>query len=56
MPVGWKLLIVLGVGFEVTGNVTFQGSGSYNMYYRKIKDYTSKTNRRHKSVDIAWIS
>ena len=23
------------------------------MYYRKIKNYTSRTNRRHKSVDIA---
>ena len=47
MPVGWKLG---GVGFEVTRNVTFQKSSLYNMYYRKINNYTSRTNKRHKSV------
>ena len=26
------------------------------MCYRKINNYTSRTNKRHKSVDIAWIS
>ena len=25
-----------GVGFEVGGNVTFQESGLYNMYHRKL--------------------
>ena len=41
-----------GVGFEVTGNVTFQGSDLYKKYYRKIhNNYTSRTNRRHK----VWI-
>ena len=33
-------------------NVTFQESGLYNMHYRKINNYTSRTNRRQKSVDI----
>ena len=44
-----------GVGFEVTRNVAFQESGSYNMYYRKINNYTSRTNRMHKSMDIQVI-
>ena len=40
-----------GVGFEVTGNITFRESGLYNMCYKKINNYTSRTNRRHTSVD-----
>ena len=37
----------------MTGNVTFQEGGIDNIYYRKINNYTSRTNnRRHKSLDI----
>ena len=44
------------VGFALTGNVTFQES-IYNMHFRKVNNYTSRTNRRHESgEDIAWIS
>ena len=38
-----------GVGFEVTGNVTFQERCFYNMYYRKINNYTLRTNRMNKN-------
>ena len=51
-----ELKTVGGVGFEMTGNVTFQESVFYDIYYRKINNYTSRTNRRHESVDIACIS
>ena len=39
-----------GVGFEITENVTFQERVFDNMYYIKINNYTSRTNRRHESV------
>ena len=53
-PNACRLKTVGGVGFEVTWKVTFQESGWYNMYYIKINNYSSRTNRSHKSVNIAW--
>ena len=46
-----RLKTVVGVGFEVTGNVTFQEIGFYNIYNWKINNYTSRTNR---SIKV-WI-
>ena len=40
-----RLKTVGGVGFEVTGNVTFQESRLYNMNYSKINNYTSSGNQ-----------
>ena len=51
-----RLRTVGGVGFEVTGNITFHGSGLNNVNDKKINNYTSRTNRRYKSMDTAWIS
>ena len=48
MPVGLKLG---GAGFLVPENVTFQEGGIDNMYYRKINNYTSRTNKGIK----VWI-